>query len=1529
MLRRDVVMLRLLSLFVVLLVSSASFGLKQYYVSPQATAACNLANNVGTSCSNPCNFNDALGKVSSDGDSSEINLCTDANNFTYNVTIQQVTSQYNSCLNLPTTIQAAPGNSPVTPVIMVPRFWTGSDYEYTWQFYADDTCDATLTLKNLIIKSAGTSTQYLDIFGWGYVYVTNVTIENMYLTFDLYQSISGKHSVSNVYIDRLTFKGQRGTFVRMEHVRNISIKNSSFEVPDMEAVLYIYFHTDTSKSSLLDIVLQGNTFKNNTISIEPEEIPSGATDVRYYGYIYIADNTFENTTINKPSLEIKTYALKELYLRNNRFSGSKAYAEIYYGPDIKGSNNVTLCWVSNTPSDNIINVNVDGNTFSGAAANSLDLILEQRNCLTSNPAAKINLLIKNNTFSKNKRGLDFYISPKNEAVADINGNTFTNNYAEGALGFGVSYGSNATLNIENNTFTGNTIKSTPSLAPVGGAIRSELFDGTLNIKNNTFTANDASLGGAISLSGNVRGKFYITDNEFSKNTATGGGGAIHIVAWSDVELFIERNTFDSNKLTSAGGNGGCVYIGDFKYLHSNSTGYYYIRNNLAYNNYSPDKGGCVYFRTAFDSSSSVGSGGPFNFLRKFYVINNTFYSNKADGSGDDLFISAEDDKHADDIFLVQNNTFWSPSGGRDVYVNAASGTVFNLDVINNIFSCNDFSGNGSCLRINDNSGGGLTKDIRYNFSADPKFKDPANGDFHLTNLSPAIDSGKDSPTSLVPNTDFEGDTRPLDGNNDTVKIVDIGADEFVLPPATATKRTLNVTINGGCGGVVSTPQGINCPGTCSAQFFDKTNVLLTAGSPFANCQFNGWDGDCKSCGNSASCLLTMDKDINCTANFQQLPQNNTNILPLVSLTANPTSGNAPLSVNFECGASDLDGWVVEIRWDFDGDGNIDRTYSPFLLSGSGFTDKTTYVYQSAGNYTAKCTAVDNQGGTTTKSVSISVSNPTSYKVSVGKVGDGTVTGGNINCGNTCSTQVNAGSNLTLNASAGTGYTFEKWEGDCSGCGANTSCALNNIQSDKFCLARFKQNPPSPNNPPTTNISANPTSGNAPLNVNFTCNANDSNGDPIVAYYWDFDGDGNVDSITGSNTASFIYTSAGTYDAKCKAEDSTGAIGNFSSVSIQVNAPPAGSQQYTLTVQAQGVGSSSAGVWSLFGGISCPGTCTAQYNPGVSELLGIWNDVNGTPPVMFDRWGGDCSSCGSNWDCTIVMNSDKTCIAYFKANGAPVINSLTASPNPVLIGNLVTFTCNASDPNGDALWYWWDLDGDGWIDMDTFTNTVQYGYLQPGTYDVVCMVLDPFFEYDQARISVDVVTQLPTNQENLFKSRRLSDGSFIRVEEGSFSSVTELGGAICDVPKDIKAVSLWMRFTAKVDTGKKGVWIELELTQPVPAGAKIGKCTTEGFKLLENVQINGNKIRFYVEDGSEYDYDGRVDGYVRDPFAVVVENVDASSGQPGGGQPPQQPNNPPSYTPTSGGGGGGCSTGGFSVLLSLLVIAIPLFRRLGA
>src|SRR5207249_1072974 len=54
------------------------------------------------------------------------------------------------------------------------------------------------------------------------------------------------------------------------------------------------------------------------------------------------------------------------------------------------------------------------------------------------------------------------------------------------------------------------------------------------------------------------------------------------------------------------------------------------------------------------------------------------------------------------------------------------------------------------------------------------------------------------------------------------------------------QRTLSVAVNGQ-GSVTSTPTGIQCPGTCSAQFADTASVTLEAkyghGSAFA-----GWTG---------------------------------------------------------------------------------------------------------------------------------------------------------------------------------------------------------------------------------------------------------------------------------------------------------------------------------------------------------------------------------------------------------------------------------------------------------------------------------------------------------------------------------------------------------------------------------------------------------------------------------------------------------------------------------------------------------------
>lgn len=71
-----------------------------------------------------------------------------------------------------------------------------------------------------------------------------------------------------------------------------------------------------------------------------------------------------------------------------------------------------------------------------------------------------------------------------------------------------------------------------------------------------------------------------------------------------------------------------------------------------------------------------------------------------------------------------------------------------------------------------------------NLSASPLFRNQAAGDYRLSAGSPAIDTG----TSLgAPSTDFDGVTRPLDGNGDGTTAIDIGAFEA---PTAATREVV-------------------------------------------------------------------------------------------------------------------------------------------------------------------------------------------------------------------------------------------------------------------------------------------------------------------------------------------------------------------------------------------------------------------------------------------------------------------------------------------------------------------------------------------------------------------------------------------------------------------------------------------------------------------------------------------------------------------------------------------------------------------
>jgi chitodextrinase len=85
-----------------------------------------------------------------------------------------------------------------------------------------------------------------------------------------------------------------------------------------------------------------------------------------------------------------------------------------------------------------------------------------------------------------------------------------------------------------------------------------------------------------------------------------------------------------------------------------------------------------------------------------------------------------------------------------------------------------------------------------------------------------------------------------------------------------------------------------------------------------------------------------------------------NIPPVASATATPTSGDAPLAVNFDgSGSNDPDVTIVSYHWDF-GNGAESNEVNP------------VYTYEDSAEYTATLTVTDNDGATDPATITITV-----------------------------------------------------------------------------------------------------------------------------------------------------------------------------------------------------------------------------------------------------------------------------------------------------------------------------------------------------------------------------------------------------------------------------------------------------------------------------------------------------------------------------------------------------------------------------
>jgi PKD repeat protein len=312
--------------------------------------------------------------------------------------------------------------------------------------------------------------------------------------------------------------------------------------------------------------------------------------------------------------------------------------------------------------------------------------------------------------------------------------------------------------------------------------------------------------------------------------------------------------------------------------------------------------------------------------------------------------------------------------------------------------------------------------------------------------------------------------------------------------------------------------------------------------------------------------------------------------PAAVANADPTSGRAPLTVQFTGTGTDPDGTIMLYEWDFDGDDAYD-----WSSAGTGTTSQT---YSTKGQYTATLRVTDDSGLTAVDSVGIyaglrPVALPTAYPtdgeppltVSFGANGadeDGTIVlyqwdfNGDGVYGDVGDVAYNAYIPHFVPFTYG-------WEGAYTpSLRVTDNDGLTGTASVTITVGVEDGNP-------VASASASPSKGAPPLEVALVGTGTDLDG-TITAFEWDFDGDGIYDWTSNSTgTTTHTYNTVGVYNAALRVTDNDGKTGT-DTVLINVKpdeAPTAAASASpsegpaALTVTFNGSGTDSDGTIVLY------------------------------------------------------------------------------------------------------------------------------------------------------------------------------------------------------------------------------------------------------------------------------------------------------------------------------------------------------------
>ncbi|MDZ7720248.1 MAG: choice-of-anchor Q domain-containing protein [Balneolaceae bacterium] len=315
-------------------------------------------------------------------------------------------------------------------------------------------------------------------------------------------------------------------------------------------------------------------------------------------------------------------------------------------------------------------------------------------------------------------------------------------------------GSDATAILDGVTITGGLANGLGSQSDGGGMYNNA---GSPTLSNLTFSGNSAEYGGGMY--NNDSSSPTLSNATFSGNSASESGGGVFNVESSPT---LANVTFSENSAHSGGGMANVVSS-------------------------SPS-----LINATFSGNSAEFAGGMYNSASSPTLSNVTFSGNSANQVGGGMYNSGSNPTMA-------NVIIWDNEA--DGSTTSASASIVSLGGSTPVISHSLIANSGG----SDSWNGDLGTDDGNNIDADPQFTDPGNGDFTLTNTSPAINAGNNDALPGGITTDLAGNARIFDGAADP-DIVDMGAYEFQGDPLTTPEQVVLSTPADDAENTVLTPE---------------------------------------------------------------------------------------------------------------------------------------------------------------------------------------------------------------------------------------------------------------------------------------------------------------------------------------------------------------------------------------------------------------------------------------------------------------------------------------------------------------------------------------------------------------------------------------------------------------------------------------------------------------------------------------------------------------------------------------------------